>query len=70
MGSDAEGAQTVDGIGPSSPQSKFYIGVASFQVAARLANELQEQAKAAQKSNKERRQGTACRRPRRWKICW
>lgn len=52
-------AQTVDGM-VSSPQSKFFIGVSSFQVAADLANDLQDQVKAAQKSNKKADKDLAC----------
>jgi predicted Zn-dependent protease len=52
-------AQSVDSIA-STAQSAFFIGVASFTVAADLVNQLQEEAKAAQKSNKAADKATAC----------
>jgi tetratricopeptide (TPR) repeat protein len=52
-------AQSVDSIA-STPQSKFFIGVSSFQVAADMVNQLQEEAKAAQKSNKAADKAAAC----------
>jgi predicted Zn-dependent protease len=52
-------AQAVDAIA-SSPQSKFFVGLASFQVAADMVTQLQDEAKAAQKSNKKADKEAAC----------
>lgn len=54
-----ESAQGVDALA-SSPASKFFIGVSAFSVAADMVTQLQDEAKAAQKSNKKADKETAC----------
>ena len=54
-----DSAQTVDAMAPS-PTSKFFVGVASFSIAADMVTQLQDQAKAAQKSNKKPDKDAAC----------
>ncbi|MGH7618043.1 MAG: tetratricopeptide repeat protein [Gemmatimonadaceae bacterium] len=52
-------AQAVDSAA-ASPQSKFFVGVSAFSIAADMVNELQTQAQAAQKSNKKAEKEAAC----------
>jgi tetratricopeptide (TPR) repeat protein len=52
-------AQGVDALA-STAQSKFFVGVSSFSLAAEMASDLQTQAQAAQKSNKKGDKDAAC----------
>ena len=52
-------AQSVDAIAPTA-QSKFFVGVSSFSLAAEMVSDLQTQAQAAQKSNKKADKDAAC----------
>lgn len=52
-------AQSADALVPS-PQAKFFVGVSSFSVAADMINDLQTEAKAAQKTNKKAEKEAAC----------
>jgi tetratricopeptide (TPR) repeat protein len=54
-----ESAQAVDAMA-SSPSSKFFVGVSSFQVAADLVQQLQDEAKTAQKTQKKADKEAAC----------
>ena len=59
-------AQAVDGVAPS-PQSKFYIGVSSFQIGVSIMDDVQSLAKTAA-TKKDDKVAAPVRRPKRLKT--